>query len=228
MKNHLKRLTAPRQWNFSRKGTTFILRPNPGAHCLEQGMPLGLIIRDLLHLTKTMAEAKKIIHSKEILVDGVRRLDHRFIVGLFDVLTISPLKKNYRMLLDAKGRLVVNEISAAESAIKLCKVVGKSVLPGGQIQYHLHDGKNLVIKGQAHIGDTFVLSLPAFQMKEILSLKPGATVFLIKGRHSGDTGILKSIKGSEAMYTASEQEIDTLKEYLFVVGSGKPMITLTH
>ncbi len=227
MKNHLKRLIAPRQWNISRKGTTFMLRPNPGAHPLEMGLPLGLIIRDVLKLTKTMAEAKKLIHGQEILVDGVRRHDHRYIVGMFDVLAITPLKKNYRLLLDSQGRLTVREITATESALKLCKVLGKSVLSGGKIQYNLHDGKNVFITGKAQIGDTVVLSLPSLQVKEILVLKPGASVFLTKGRHAGDLGTLKSQQGREATYTANGKEIETLKEYLFVVGQSKPIINIS-
>lgn len=231
MKHHLKRLTAPRQWNVSRKGTTFLLRPKPGAHSLELGLPLGMILRDVLHLTQTLAEAKKLLHGQQILVDGIRRTDHRFIIGLFDVLSIVPLKRHYRMLLDGKGRLALLEISPAESALKLCKVVGKSVLPGGTIQYHLHDGRNMLMKASARIGDTLVLTLPGFQVKDIIPGTPGAAVFLIKGRYSGDFGVLKNIKGAEATYTSqggdsSGREVDTLKEYLFVVGSGKPLLNV--
>ncbi|MBI2145996.1 30S ribosomal protein S4e [Candidatus Woesearchaeota archaeon] len=226
MKNHLKRLTAPKQWNFSRKGTTFVLRPNPGAHSLDMGMPLGVVIRDVLHLTKTLAEAKKLIHGSEILVDGVRRTDHRHIVGLFDVLSITPLKKNYRFLLDQKGRLLLQEITATESSLKPCQVVGKSVMRGGKIQYNLHDGKNVFLDGAARVGDTVLLDLPSLQAKEILPLKPGATVFVTRGRRAGDVGVLKSIKGGEVTYAADGGDVDTLKKYLFVLGHGKPVIAL--
>ena len=50
MKNHLKRIAAPKSWLINRKSSTFIVRPNPGAHALDKGLPLGVIIRDNLKL----------------------------------------------------------------------------------------------------------------------------------------------------------------------------------
>ena len=87
MKNHLKLIAAPKTWFVPRKTNVFTLRPSPGAHSLSYGMPLGLLLRDQLKVASTMGEARKIISNKEVLVDGVARTDHRFIVGLFDVLS---------------------------------------------------------------------------------------------------------------------------------------------
>lgn len=226
MKNHLKRIASPKTWMIQRKECTFITRPKPGAHSMEMGLPLGVIIRDEFKLASTMGEVRKILHSKEVLVDGKRRKDHRYITGLFDVISIPTIKKNYRVLVDKKGRLVIKEISDSESSIKLAKIVGKTMLRGNKIQFNLHDGKNIVSEQKANVGDTLVLSLPKATIKKILPLKAGMSVFLTKGKHAGDSGTLKEIKGGEAAYSAKGSEVYTSKEYLFVVGDKEPEIKI--
>ena len=226
MKNHLKLIAAPKTWFVPRKTNVFTLRPSPGAHALEYGMPLGLLLRDQLKVASTMGEARKIVSNKEVLVDGVARTDHRFIVGLFDVLSVPKVKKQYRVLLDKKGRLRLAEIDAKEVSVKLAKVVGKTALKGGKIQFNLHDGRNIISDAKAQVGDTFVISLPAVKVTKILPVKKGAKVFLIKGKHAGDVGVLKEIKGVEATYTVDDADVDTAKDYLFVVGDKDSEISL--
>ncbi len=226
MKNHLKLIAAPKTWFVPRKKNVFILRPSPGAHSLEYGMPLGFLLRDELKVASTMGEARKIISNKEVLIDGVARTDHRFIVGLFDVLSVPKLNKQYRMLLDKKGRLRLTEINAKEASIKLVKIVGKTVLKEGKIQFNLHDGRNIISDAKAQVGDTFMVALPAVKVTKIFSAKKGAKVFLIKGKHAGDVGVLKEIKGVEVTFTADGADIDTAKDYLFVVGDKDSEINL--
>lgn len=224
MKNHSKRLAAPRTWNIDRKEGIFTVRPNAGGHSLDKGLPLGIILRDVLKFALTMGEAKKILNGKHVLVDGKRRKDHRFIVGLFDILSLPDVKKHYRMMLDTKGRLNVVEIPSSESTIKPCKLVGKKMLAGGKMQFNFHDGKNIKTDTKAKVGDTIVLSVPSLEVKEVLPLQKGSHVFLTKGKHSGGTGTLKEIKGNEAVYITEGKEVETAKEYLFVVRGKKAAV----
>lgn len=226
MKNHLKLIAAPKSWFVRRKTKVFTLRPSPGAHSLEYGMPLGLLLRDELNLASTMGEARKIISSKEVLVDGVARTDHRFIVGLFDVLSVPKVKKQFRMLLDKKGRLRLAEITAKEASVKLAKVVGKTAVKGGKIQFNLHDGRNITTDTKAQVGDTFVLSLPTVKITKVLHAKKGTKVFLIKGKHAGDVGVLKEVTDTEVIYTVEGTDVNTAKAYLFVVGEKDSEISL--
>ena len=228
MKNHLKRIALPKSWNVDRKSNKFIMRPYPGAHSLTSGLPLGIILRDILKLTSTMSEVKKALNSNQVLVDGKVRRDARFIVGLFDVLTFSTLEQHYRVVFDKKGRIIVVKIPATESSFKPCKIVGKHVLPGGKIQFNLHDGKNVVSDKESKVGDSMVLTLPKLEIKEILPLETGATVFLMSGKHSGQVGVLKEIRGKEATYTTDGQDTETVKNYLFVIGKDKPVITVKN
>ena len=72
-----------------------------------------------------------------------------------------------------------------------------------------------------------MLELPSFKIKEILPLDKDASVFLTKGKHGGDNGVLKEIKGQEALYSADGKVVETAKEYLFVVGKKEPVIKLS-
>jgi len=224
MKNHLKRIATPKTWVINRKKNIFIVRPSPGAHSFAYGLPLGVILRDILKLATTMGEVKKIINNKEVLIDNKRRKDHRFIVGLFDVIAIPDLKKYHRVVLDKKGRLVVIDIDEKEATLKPSKIVGKTCVAGGKIQYNLHDGRNMVSDKKANVGDTFLISLVDLKIKEVYNLVKGVTIFLTKGKHAGDLGLFKEIKDEEAIYTKEGEEVETAKEYLFVVGDKKPIV----
>ncbi len=226
MKNHLKRIAAPKTWHLNRGLHIYAARPNPGTHTLEMGLALGTVLRDHLHLAETMGEIKKLLNSKQVLVDGVQRKDYRFMAGLFDVVTVVDHKKHYRLVLDEKCRLQVKEISVSESGLKVSRVTGKTVLKGGKIQYHLYDGKNVIDSISANVGDSVVMELPGSKIKKVLPLKEGASIFLIKGKHGGDTGVLKQLKGRQAVYTKGSEEIETAKEYVFVVGEKASEMTL--
>jgi small subunit ribosomal protein S4e len=226
MKNHLKRIAAPKTWVINRKSNVFVLRPNSGSHPLKMGLALGVVMRDMLKLAATMDEVRKILSSKEVLVDGKRKKDHRCIVGLFDVISFPTMKKNFRVLLDSKMRLVVKEVSDVESLIKPCKIVGKTVLHGGKIQFNLFDGKNIISSEKAKVGDTFLLTLPKLEVKETLPLIAGATIFLTGGKHSADVGVLKEIIGKEASYTMDKKNIETSKKHIFVIGKKESKINV--
>jgi len=222
MKNHLKRIASPKTWFINRKQNVFILRPNAGGHPLEQGMALGVILRDFLKLASTMHEIHGLLQLKEVLVDGKRQKDHRSMVGLFDVIAIPELKSYNRLVFDQKGRIIVIEIPVSESNMKISKIVNKSALSGGKIQFNLYDGKNIISTQKAKVGDSLVLNLSKLEIKKVLPLQVGVSVFLTKGKYAGSMGILKEIKGTQATYHSNGKDVETAKEYLFVVGEKKP------
>ncbi len=222
MKNHLKRIASPKSWVINRKQGMFIVRPNPGAHTFADGLSLGIVLRDMLGLASTMNEVKKLLVSEDVLVDGKKRKDHRFIVGLFDIISSPKLKQHYRLIPNRKGRIVAKGIPENESGFKVCKIIGKKILSGGRIQFNLHDGKNIVSDKKASVGDSLVLSVPKQVVQQVLALQPNVTVFLQKGKHVGDIGILKEVKKNIAIYEKDKQVIETSKAYIFVIGGAKP------
>ena len=104
MKKHLKRLAAPRSWPLPRKTQKWVVRPSPGPHPQEWAIPLGVVLRDILGHCDTGREAKRIIGSREILVDGKPVTSHKHPVGLMDVVSVPAVKEHYRFLLDNSFR----------------------------------------------------------------------------------------------------------------------------
>src|SRR3990167_5629856 len=123
MKKHLKRLAAPKSWPIKRKGEKFITRPLAGSHEFGLATSLTIMLKDVLGIAKNNREVKHILNNKEILVDGKRRKEPRFLVGLMDVLSIPETKENFRILLDKKGRLRLAKISEDDAKIKLSKII---------------------------------------------------------------------------------------------------------
>ena len=224
MKKHLKRNAAPRTWDIDRKKNTFILRPKSSGHPLEAGLPLGIILRDDLKLAATTAEVKKILHHTSVLVDGKRQQEYHFQVGLFDIFALEEKKQFFTVIFDRKGRVILQEIPSTWASQKVAKVTGKTMLNGGKVQLHFHDGKNMLTDQTVALGDSVVRIFPEGKINKVLPLQTGATAFLLKGKHRGDFGVIKEIHGNQATYLRDNKTIETLKEYLFVLPSDFPLI----
>jgi ribosomal protein S4E len=55
----VKRQLAPVFWDIHRKQGRFIVRTHPGTHAKKYAYSIGVILRDVLKVTKNMHEAKK-------------------------------------------------------------------------------------------------------------------------------------------------------------------------
>ena len=232
MSKHLKRLNAPRTLRIRRKERTWTIRPSPGAHPLKRSISLGLIIRDYLGLADTLHEAKTIISSGEVIVDGVKRKDYKFSCGLMDVISIPKIKKDYRILFDRRGKLTLVPINSKDAGWKLCRVENKTTLKGKKIQLNLHDGRNkLVQKDEYKTGDVLKLSFKDKKINESYKFDKGTVSVIIGGSHIGEVANIvdvKTISSSKPNLTKmkGETEFSTLQEYVFPIGKTKPIITL--
>jgi small subunit ribosomal protein S4e len=230
MSKHLKRFFSPKSWNVKVKGIKFITKPSPGTHKIKFSMPLDVILRDILNYADTKREVKLILNKGNVLVDGIPRKDHRFPVGLFDVLSILDLKLHFRMVLDKKGKLNLIKIDEKESMLKLCKVTGKSIVKS-KVQLNLFDGKNIIVEKEGYkLGDALLITLGKKNaIKEHIKLEKNIMIYLTGGKHIGQTGKVQDIIGNRILYkTESGEFVETLKEHVFPVGKEKIWISLTN
>ncbi len=241
MKNHLKRIAAPRSWLLDRKAETFTIRPRPSGHSFTKGIPLGIVLRDHLHLADTLTEVKKLLQRHSIEVDGQRRKDPHFFLGLFDVLAIPSLKKAYLVTYDLKGRVVVVPHTAI--GYKVCKILSKRLVRGGKTQFGFHDGKHILRSEKTNdkkindknindekinVGDSVIIALPEGTLQKVIPLTPGATVYLLQGKHLGDMGILQAIQGQLVTYTKEGKSLETKKEYVFALPADYELVLARH
>ena len=232
MSKHLKRLNAPRTLRLHRKERKWTIKSAPGPHPIEKSIPLSMIIRDYLKLCDTQREAKKLVATGEILVDGTKRKNYKFPCGLMDVISITKLKKDYRILFDQKGKLTLVPIQSRDAEWKLCRIENKTIVKGNRTQLNLHDGGNKLIKKDDYgTGDVLKISFKDQKINEVYKFTKGNVSMIIGGNHIGQTAniddveIVPSSKPNLAKMKG-KSEISTLQSYVFPIGKTKPVITL--
>lgn len=236
---HLKRLAAPPVVKIPRKRYRFVPRSIPGRHPYHLSIPLAVIVRDVLGLAETYAEAKKVIRLGKIVVDGETVREPRFGVGLMDVISIPSIEKTYRVLPRFGKGLELLEISSDESNIKPCQVRRKQHVDGGAIQFTLHDGRNLQFPSNSElvssvkVGDTFLIEVPSHEVKNIFRRVENYYCLITAGSRMGLHGRLVRLE-SERRYPAKRQgelessmgKVVTILDYFMPVGDDKPWIAL--
>ena len=229
---HQKRLSAPKTYKIPRKVKKWIVKPSPGPHD-KTAIPLLILVRDYLKLADTGREARRIIASGNILVDGVVRKDYKFPVGLFDVVSIPKMDLNYRIIFDENGRYVPIEVEDYDK--KLYRINNKTMIRGGRIQLNLFDGTNILATNEYKTKDSILMKIPEKEILQHLKFEEGALVMVTGGTHAGEIGRLKSykiVRSSAPNLVTIEvegREYTTIEDYIFVVGSKedkKPVIDL--
>lgn len=234
MSKHLHRIASPKIYPILKKASHYVVKLNPGPHPKDKSLPLMLILRDLLKITKTAKESKRVLNLSKVKIDQKVRKEGKFPVGLMDVVTI--LDKNYRFIFDNKGKVKLIEISEKEANTKPCKIKYKKIVKGGKIQLNLHDGRTVLVDDNKYKpGDTIVIELPGQKIKEHLPFGKGMLVYISDGKHIGEMAKVvefKPMPGSNPdkvmlSTTNNETTFETLKKYTFVIGKEKPEINLS-
>ncbi len=213
---HLKRQSAPRNWPIERKGTVYVVGTRFN---LNEGIPVLIILRDILKLAQDRREVKKIIHLRQILANAKPIKDEKNVIMFFDVLSILPLKKHYRLELSEKGKFYLNEIKESESDKKTAKIIGKKIMKGKKVQLNLSDGRNFLSDIKCSINDSVIINLKTKKIEKCLPLKEKAKAIVFAGKHSGKKGEIIELNHEEktARIKADEKEINILINQLMVV-----------
>lgn len=226
MKNHLKRISAPKNWDIARKTTKYVVKPNPGMHSSGFGVALSFAMRDQLKLARTKKEVKYILQHQEVLVDGKKRKDEKFNVGFMDVISIPLTKQSFRGVFNKKGRVDFKEIPEKEATQKIVRIINKTP-KGKKFQLNLADGRNLLIeKADYKVNDSVLIELPSQKIIQHFPLEKGASIILIGGKHLGSIGHIESIEGDKLVFKTEKTMYETNKKYAFVVGKDKPAIVV--
>ena len=229
MKRHLKRLAAPATWDVKRRSTKFVARPFPCGHPMDMCISLNVFMKEIAGYAKTTKEVKTILQNKHILVNGRRRKDHRSAVGFLDVVEVGDANETVRIILDKRGKIVYIKVPAKEAALKICKIIGKSVIRGNKLQLHLNDGQNFFITSteKYKVGDSIVVDIKNNKIVDHLPFHDHATVFMFAGKQIGHIGKIMSIDSEKvAIKLENGNEYKTKKETLFVVGKEHPAVTV--
>ena len=224
--SHMKRLAMPRSWPLTRKTDIWISRPLPSGHSIDRCMAIGVVLRDVLGVAKSIREAKRALATRRIKIDGRVTTNMRRGVGIMDVLTVGD--ENYRCVLDNNGKLRYASIPAKEAGQKLCRIDGKNTIKGGVTQLNLHDGRNILVDdaNKYNTMDSLLLDVESQKIKKHLKFESGANCYLIGGSHVGSTAemneyvVKRSSKDNEVIFG----DFGTIVDHVFVVGdAGLPL-----
>lgn len=230
MSKHMKRLVAPRSWGIPRKTSAWVSKPRPGPHRTEASVPMSIVLRDMLKVCDNLREARHILSTRSVMVDGRIITDDKFPVGLMDVVTISKTGQSYRMLLDTHGRMKLTAVSPEEAKVKLVRIQNKSIVKNGVFQLNLHDGRNILIpKDQYKTGDVLKIELPSQKILKQIPLKEGSLALLVAGSHPGALVTVESFtvkRGSAQNLVGFKEGFSTTWDNVFVVGDKTPEVKM--
>jgi small subunit ribosomal protein S4e len=231
MTKHQKRLSVPDSWPVERKTETFTVKADAGPHG-EAGVPLLIILRDVLGYADSRKEARYALNEDNVVINGTPVSDEERPVGMFDILAFTEREEYYRVFPGEGGRLSLTEIDADSAQSKLGKIVEKRHVPGGDVQLTLHDGQTLLVEEDSDYngGDSIVIGNEDNDIVAHFEYEEGALVTAVAGAHAGDIGRIDEIQvtpsSAQNNVLATQGDIpgvedgggfETVEEYIVVI-----------
>ncbi|WP_299262629.1 30S ribosomal protein S4e [Halorientalis sp.] len=238
MTKHQKRLSVPKSWPVERKTETFTVKADAGPHG-EAGVPLLIILRDVLEYADSRKEARYALNQNNVLINGKAVSDEERPVGMFDIMAFTEREEYYRVFPGEGGRLALTPIDEESAGSKLGKIVNKQHVPGGDVQLTLHDGQTLTVDEDSEYGggDSIVVANDDDEIVAHFPYQEGELVTAVAGAHAGDIGRIDEIQitpgssennvlveqdGGDSEASASEggeaaDGFETVEEYVVVI-----------
>jgi small subunit ribosomal protein S4e len=229
----LKRQLAPRFWQVNRKSARFILNTMPGPHTRKFSYPIGVVLRDLLHVCSNVREVKRSLNKGLINVDGKMIRHPNFPIGLMDTLEIKPSNQSYRFVPSNGIPLFPIEINSDEKNLKLEKIKSKVTSKENLYQYCLHDGRTFLSKESYNVNDTCLIDLPKFGIKNHVELKEGCTVIVTRGENAGNIGKVEEIKSGSfslpkrVLVSMGEKTVELPIDIVMAIGVDSSLIQVS-
>jgi len=226
MTKHQKRLSAPDSWPVERKTETFTVKAGSGPHGRE-GVPLVVLMRDVLGYADSKKEARYALNNDAVLVNGDAVSDESRPIGMFDILAFTQREEYYRVFPDEGGRLALTEVDADAAGSKLGKIDDLQQVPGGDTQLNLHDGQNLLVEdgSQYSGGDSVVVDNETSEVVAHFPYEEGELVTAVRGQHAGEIGRIEEIQvtpgsgenGVLVEGVAGSDDFETVEPYVVVI-----------
>ncbi|MGQ3410984.1 30S ribosomal protein S4e [Natrinema sp. LN54] len=222
MTKHQKRLSVPKSWPVERKTETFTVKADAGPHG-EDGVPLVVLLRDVLGYVDSRKEARYALSEDSILINGDAINDEQRPIGMFDIVAFPERGEYYRVFPDEGGRLALTEIDEDSAQSRLGKITGKQQVSGGDTQLTLHDGTNVIVEDDYSPKDSIVIDNDDKSVVAHFPYEEGALVTAVRGNHGGKVGEIDAINvtpgsGSNSVGVSTDDGgFETVEEYVVVI-----------
>jgi small subunit ribosomal protein S4e len=211
-----------------------VARARPGPHPKAISYPLGILIRDVLGVGKSMDEVKRILNDGKVSVDGVVRRSIGWPVGLMDIIELIPLSQVFRLVPKNRNLLVPILLSKqTERNLKLLRVTLRKTIKGKETQYGFHDGKTLIANEQYSVGDSCLIDLSNKEVKSHMKLEKGSIVLVTKGENAGAIGKIGEIREGlfslpkRMVVSFGDRSVELPVQMVMLVGHEEPIIQVS-
>lgn len=217
-KRHIKRLASSKYMKIWRKRSKYVAKPTPGRHDINHSITLLTVIKEKLFLAASSKEARAIIKSGKVEVNGRPVREERYPIGFADVIHLIPNNVYYTVSVGREGAFQIEE--SKDGKPMPLKVVGKYIVEGGKTMLRLHDGRIVGAEKEVNVNDSIELGRGAF---EVIKLESGRRCLVIGGTHSSERGTIKEIiRGSATSDTTVKVEgregtFETLLDNIMVI-----------
>jgi small subunit ribosomal protein S4e len=200
-----------------------------GPHAADDGLPLVVVLRDVLEYVDSKADARQVMDDEKVLVDGTVRKNPAYTAGFMDVISFPDIDEHYRVLVGANG-LVLAEVDDAEQ--KLARVEDKTTLAGGVTQLNLHDGNNIEVDDDYSTKSSVLVSLPDKEIEGEFMFEDGNQAYISGGKHAGVRGTIAEITeqsgGNPRTVTieTDDREVTTVEDNVYVIGEDAAEVDL--
>jgi len=228
----LKRQMAPLFWGITRKEKRFVVTVKPGAQSKHASIPISVFLRDTIKIVTSLREAKSVIYSGKVKVDGVIRKSLHHGAGLMDVVELEGANRIYRLVPENGTLLKPIEIEDGEKGKKFVQVKSKTTIKNGKTQIGFHDGKTLIDETAISVGDTCVLQIPDIKILSVIKLEKGMNCLITKGVNAGKIGKIDEIKkGTYSIpksmdITFDDRQIEIPVKMAMPIGKNEPEIKI--
>ncbi len=224
-----KRISQEKHVRIKRKEFAWTIRTISGGYRKDEAIALGIVLREVIGKAKNLREVKAMLQKGIVKIDGKTRRDYRLPIGLFSVIDLE--EETYRLIVDQKGRFIVEKIKKTDE--KIIEVYSKKKIKEGKINLKFNDGTNIVVEKTAlKVGDCVLYDFANGKIKEEIPFEKNSIVYIYKGVNSGKIGKIKEIiesnqkKKKIITLQIGEKEIQTIKDKVIVIGKTKPVLEI--
>ena len=229
-----KRMTAPDAWQIARKESKYVVSTARGPHDAS-ALPIGIWIRDHMDLAQNTKEVKKILHDRNVVLNGKIVIDEHIGIDVFDIISFPKINKHYMILVDEKGRQTEHEISADAAKVQLVKIANKTTIVGGKTQINLTSGVNFIGDNSYKGKDSLVIGIVGddrFVVQQHFPFAVGNMAVVIGGQHTMKTGKIveilvqqSSLSNRVILEGADGQKFETIEDYIYMIGTTESFLS---
>ena len=229
-----KRMTAPDAWQIARKESKYVVSTARGPHDAS-ALPIGIWIRDHMDLAQNTKEVKKILHDRNVVLNGKIVIDEHIGIDVFDIISFPKINKHYMILVDEKGRHTEHEISADAAKVQLVKIANKTTIVGGKTQINLTSGVNFIGDNSYKGKDSLVIGIVGddrFVVQQHFPFAVGNMAVVIGGQHTMKTGKIveilvqqSSLSNRVILEGADGQKFETIEDYIYMIGTTESFLS---